>query len=120
MAAITFPLEGSSMKIIPTSSIPTQRYVYANGARTDQPVLRNGKPVYTFDAAMALEDNVLGTGRVESTTSELPNVSFGGVLEGSGLAELRISPRDAFSLRLTLAVDEVVAPHKAVVNDITD
>lgn len=112
MAGLTLPLSSaSSAQIIPTdASGPRRKFEYENGQRTERPVLRGGLHVWAFEAAIAVDGVALGVARVESTTEHLPAIKFGGVLEGAGVGELVIAPRDQFSLRLRLVVDRVEAP----------
>lgn len=86
---------------------PRARYVYEDGKRTDRQVERNGLPVFWFEAVIAIDGEVLGTGRVQSSTERLPELPFGGVMSGSGHPRLVVGPVDQFNLKVTLQVDRV-------------
>lgn len=100
--------DGKRFQVIPVSGgEPRQKVQYENGVRTDKPVLMGGLPVFVFDAALALDGAPLGTGRVESTTSDLPVTGFGEVFQGDGASELLVYPQDNFNLRLTMVTAKV-------------
>lgn len=109
MATIRIPVEnGKRIQVIPVGGEePRQKFLYENNQRTEKPILQDGRPVFSFEAAIALDGQALGTGRVESAVSELPQTGFGGVLQGSGHSVLVIGSVDQFNLRLTAVTERV-------------
>ena len=105
MAGVTIPVEdGRRIQVVPTGTEPRGKFVYKDGVQTSEPVLFDGKPVYAFDAAVALDGVSIGAARVETNLEVLPDGPFGMVLVGEGAGELRIMPRDQFNLRITMTV----------------
>lgn len=109
MATVRIPIDnGKRLQMIPVDGEqPRQKLQYENGQRTDKAVLRDGRPVFSFEAAIALDGQALGTGRVESAMNELPVAGFGDLFQGVGHSELVIGSQDQFNLRVTVATERV-------------
>lgn len=105
MAGLTIPVEDAKrFQVVPTGAAPRPKFVYRDGEATSEPVLWEGRPVFVFDAAVALDGQPLGAARVESCVEELPELPFGTVLVGEGKGELRVMPRDQYTLRVTMTM----------------
>lgn len=108
MAGVTITVEdGRRLQVVPTGSEPRPKFIYRDGAPTSEPVLLDGKPVFAFDGAVALDGRSVGAARIETTLETLPDGPFGMVLVGEGSGELRIMPRDSFNLRVTVSVSSL-------------
>ncbi len=93
---------------------PRPKMKWVDGQQTDEPVLRDGKPVFSFNAMAQLNGVTdLGMIRVESPLEELPKVPFGQVLRGEGNGEVTIAAGDEFNVRVNAVVDSVVADRPA-------
>ncbi len=106
MAGIVLPLDDARrVQVMPTGDA-RGKFKYKDGQATDEPVVfEDGRQVFAFDAAVALDGKSLGAVRVESPVRELPEVPFGTVLMGSGKGELRVMPKDQFNVRVTVVVE---------------
>lgn len=105
----------SDLAMVVSGDVKTRpKMKWVNQEQTDDPVLHDGKPVYSFNAmAQVNGDTDLGMIRVESTIETLPKVAFGQVLRGQGNGEITISAQDQYNVRVSAWVDSVVVdrPH---------
>ena len=106
MAGVVLPLDDARrVQVVPTGET-RGKFKYRDGKVTDEPVvIDNGKQVFAFDAAVAVDGRSLGAVRVESPIRELPELPFGTVLTGVGTGELRVMPRDQFNVRVTVVLE---------------
>lgn len=108
MAGIVLPLEDARrVQVMPTGGT-RGKFKYKDGQATDEPVvLADGRQVFAFDAAVAIDGQTLGSVRVESPVKDLPEVPFGTVLSGVGRGELRVMPKDQYNLRVTVMLEDL-------------
>lgn len=108
MAGVVLPVDDARrVQVVPTGET-RGKFKYRDGKATDEPVVfEDGKQVFAFDAAVAIDGQSLGAVRVESPVRELPELPFGTVLSGVGRGELRVMPKDQFNVRLTVVLDGI-------------
>lgn len=97
--------DAQRVQVVPTGE-PRPKFKYENGERTDQAVrFDDGRPVFGFTAAVAIDGERLDSVQVESPLETLPEVPFGTLLIGEGEARLRVSAKDQYSVRAVVIVD---------------
>ena len=93
------------VQVVPTGE-PRPKFKYGNGERTDQAVcFDDGRPVFGFTAAVAIDGERLDSVQVESPLETLPEVLFGTLLISEGEARLRVSAKDQYNVRIVVIVD---------------
>lgn len=113
--SITLPAPAEAVRLVPAGSEPRALFLYVDGKRTDTPRTNSaGQPLYGFDALVEFDGTSLGNVRILSPIEALPAIGFGGVLHGTGSAEMTVSnQRDQFDLRVTVTLGGIEAPAPA-------
>lgn len=106
--AVEMTVDAATVRLMPTGQA-RPRFEYENGARTDRPVTHDdGRPVYALDAVVELAGQALGSVRVETCTTDLPeSVPLGTVWTGQGQGQVRIRPDSQYEVAVTVRVPDI-------------